>query len=431
MGMARRLLLAVIGVWFSLSAQNSAAASFSGQLKSSTDVYPHDYGPPTETVSPYLSLDLNGKHKLSKRLRWQARALILTNTLAKSAPEKLYGDLPEAFMEYKSSGIKLRGGMDTVNWGLVDISSPADTVNPTFMFHPLRTLRRGAPMLEALWDNDNISLHAIYIPRQQRPLLPSSDSRWLPRDLLLNLQYLGNRILLPQTIEYTLNSPKTLDHALDHNAGLKLMGHFGRLDLQATHFEGAAPSPRIAPTFKGTWGQTIQAESPVGLAPVAYRVRTSGIGAAWAAESFILRLETAYQHTISKSPLLSPWMWSNVLALETKFDIGSTSANWLLQFYYTKNPQAADNFVTSSYRLFDQTVVTGARWSISDNVNVMLSALYEAKSRGLFAMAGFEQKLNDALKWSLAWRDFSAAKDGLLKTFAGNDHACLELIYYF
>jgi hypothetical protein len=46
-------------------------------------------------------------------------------------------------------------------------------------------------------------------------------------------------------------------------------------------------------------------------------------------------------------------------------------------------------------------------------------------------MAGFENKLSDSLRWGLSWRDFSAPEEGLIKTFDRNDHATLELTYYF
>jgi len=46
-------------------------------------------------------------------------------------------------------------------------------------------------------------------------------------------------------------------------------------------------------------------------------------------------------------------------------------------------------------------------------------------------MAGFDQRLSDSLKWSVSWRDFSAGRDGLIKTYERNDHAGMDLIYYF
>ncbi len=124
-------------------------------------------------------------------------------------------------------------------------------------------------------------------------------------------------------------------------------------------------------------------------------------------------------------------MWSNVLAMETTLDLGTTSMIWLAQYYHTVNPREADNFISSSYRLFDRTAVVGARWAWSEKLTFTGSVLYETQSAGVFATLGFEQKLSDKLRWGLSWRDFSAREEGLIKTFDRNDHAALDLTYYF
>lgn len=408
-------------------------ASFSGNLKSSTDQYPYDLGEPTSVLIPYLSLELNGKHKLARKLRFEWKAIALSNLESEYSPEKLYGDLPEGYFEWRATGsTRVRLGMNTMNWGVVDISSPSDVVNTSAFFHPMRSLKRGAPMIELDWDKEVFGIQAIYIPRQQRPLLPSSDSRWLPREVLVNVDSQFGRILIPEFLEYEYLPAEELDHALDHNAGLRLSSHFGSLDMFAMHFEGAAPSPKVRPTINivGS-GNDWTAVSPFQLAPVSYRVRTSGFGFVWAGENWIYRAETAYQHTISNDPLVQPWSWASALAAETNMNIGSSTVTWLLQYYYTQNPQAPDNLISSSYRLFDKTTVLGMRWQASESVLILGSLLYEANGDGTFALLGFENKMSDALKWGLSWRDFRAPKEGLIKTFDKNDHATLDLIYYF
>lgn len=405
------------------------AAGVSGQLKSTTDYYQTRIGKPASDLTPYLNAEVGGKHRLQKSLRAQWKLSALANFTSKYPPENFYGDIPEAFVEYKGGDAKFRLGMNTVNWGVVDISSPSDVVNTVAMFHPLRTTRQGAPMVEAIVGGEELNVDLIYIPVQRPPTLPAKDSRWLPREFLLDLSTpeLG-AIQLPKVMEYEWDRPETFDRALNNNAGVKVSSHLGSLDLQVTHFEGAAPFPKIRPHPVLNFNV---AESPMLLTPVYYRVRTSGFGFAYAAEKWIVRGESAYQHTISSDPLLQPWSWSNVLALETNVDVGSTTVTLLAQIYYTLNPQDADNMISSSYRVFDRTGVLGARWAYSEKMTITASALYETVAKGLFWMVGFEDKLNDHLRWGLSWRDFSAQKDGLLKTFDKNDHASMDLVYYF
>jgi hypothetical protein len=126
-----------------------------------------------------------------------------------------------------------------------------------------------------------------------------------------------------------------------------------------------------------------------------------------------------------------PWSWSNVVAAESNIKIGTKTVTALAQFYYTQNPTAADNFVSSSFRLFDRTYLLGLRFPYSDALLISASALYETHTQGWFWSAGFESSLTDTLKWALTWRDFSAERQGLLKTFDRNDHVTLDLNYYF
>ena len=412
----------------------SQASELSGQLKTTVDSYPYHLGKVTEDLTPYLSFDLGQKHRLSRTWRTQWRVLALGNLAADGPPENLYADLPEAFVEWKQPDVRVRLGLNTLNWGVVDIMSPSDTVNTSAMFHPLRSFKQGAPMLETVLGPEAFNLDLIYIPVQRRPLLPSKNSRWLPRKFLLNVDPAILRVALPKTIEYGYSRPETLDHALNHNYGGKLAAHFGSLDLQLTHFEGASTMAKIRPTIdlvfdtvNGEW----LAQTPISLAPVTYRVRTTGFGFVKAQERWILRGESAYAHTLSKDALLQPWSWASVLAVETNVEVGARTLTLLAQYFYTRNPQAADNLPSSSYRLFDQTGMLGGRLAYAESLTLIGSVLYESITHGTFWMVGMEQKLNDHLRFALSWRDFSAERDGLLKTFERNDHGTLELTYFF
>ncbi len=408
-----------------------AWASISGQLKSTTDVYPHNFGPPTQTVVPYVSLELNDKYKISRNTRAQWKLYALTNTVSKYSPEKFYGDIPEALVEMRRGTGKLKLGINTLNWGVVDVSSPSDVVNTQAIFHPLRTSKQGAPMVDVSFGPETFNLNLVYIPVQRAPVLPSKDSRWLPRELLIDekvAELNNNSIIFPKTIEYEYTKMDTQSHALNHNAGAKLSSHIGSWDLQVVHFQGAAPSPKIKPLIRTFFNDLI---SPVPLTQVNYRIRTTGFGFVWAREKWIWRGESAYSHTISEDPYLPPWSWQSVLEAETNIDLGSSTLTVVMLGYYTQNPKEADNNIGSAYRIFDRTAVLAGRWAYSENLTIMLSGLWETQTNGLFAMGSFDYKLSDHLKWGLTWRNFSAQKPGLLKTYAKDSHGSMELTYFF
>src|SRR5690606_1284876 len=106
-----------------------------------------------------------------------------------------------------------------------DVSSPSNVVNTSAFFHPLRMPTKGAPMVELQWKGESLGIHALYIPRQPLATLPSPDSRWLPRNMLTNYTSSIGEVYLPEVLEYNYLSELELNHARDHNYGLRLTSH--------------------------------------------------------------------------------------------------------------------------------------------------------------------------------------------------------------
>lgn len=436
----------MIGFWLALVAGSHVwAAAVSGSLKSSTDQYAQSLGAPTETLIPYGVLDLNSKYKFTKKTRLQWKLVAIGNFTAKSEGateempfnEQAFVDLPEGYLETKIGQTKLRAGMNTVNWGVVDGYSPSNVVNTSAYFHPLRTPKRGSPMVEAQLGGEDLALHALYIPYQPRAILPATNSRWLPRDVLANIGGTSSTIYLPNPIEYAYDSEVQLDRARRDNYGAKLSSHMGSFDFQVTHFDGASPFPKIKIIASAhNVGSDIYADSPVHLEPVSYRQRTTGAGATYAGEEWIFRFESAYTHVLADKNErsgygLHRYSWTSVAGAETNFNFGRSTLTVLGQYYHSEIPGKADNQLASSFRLFDRTAVLGVRWPFRENWTLNATSLFETQTDGLFWTAGIENKIKDVFKWGLGWRDFSAQDNGLLKTFDKNDHACLDVTYFF
>lgn len=427
-----RFLKLTLGL--ALHAASALAWVSSGQLQSTTDIYAQRTRKSTGDLAPFVNVELRAEACPRADLRWRFRGTLLSNPDAARAPDRLHGDVREGFVEYARAASTFRVGMDTVDWSLVSVASPSDMVNTEVLFHPLRPLKRGAPMLSWTWAQPGFELQALYIPRQARPLLPSPDSRWWPRSSLNNVNGSRDHTDLPEALSYDINGPETLNQALAHNVGARARVHAGALDLQLTYFEGAAPRPKtlaiVAMETDPFTGER-RATSPVLITPLTYRVRTTGAGLTWTGAHWTYRVESAYQHTVSRHPVLAPSSWTSAAGVETTFDVDHTPTTWFAQYSYTRTPQAPDNFLSSLARLYDNTLVIGARWPTQDDVTVVLSALYAFDQSGLLWTAGFEQKLSEALRWSLTWRDLSGTREGFLKTFDSNDHATLELTYIF
>jgi hypothetical protein len=429
-------LIFILNLWIGAA---NASAGVSGQLKSITDYYPQTLYEPVDDLIPTLHGQLSGKAKWSKSLRVQWKLLASSNLVAegdaKTYPartESFYGDIQEAYIEKKFGQQKISLGYNTVNWGVMDLYSPMDAVNTSVLFHPVRSQRQGAGMLQWGFSGDWLEADALYIPWQTPPLLPDMDSRWLPRKFLVNVSSANGKIYLPDQLEYQQLRPEALRQALQHNGGLRLAAHIGRVDISAMHYEGAATTAKVRPTISVTTvGGAYTARSPIQIAPLYARMRTSGLGLVWATDQWIFKNENVYQAAVTKDPLVQNWSIQNVIGAETNWNIFDGTLTTIFQFYYAHNPESSDNTMGNYFRLFDRTPVTAFRYAVSDDLTILSSVLYESKAQGFFFIAGFEQKLKDALSWGLSWRDFSARNDGILKTYDRNDHGSMELTYFF
>jgi hypothetical protein len=422
-----------------------------GEIKTVADSFTSHIRGPTEDLVPYLGAELGDRYRLTPQWRLEWRVLGVSSFSADGPPENFYADVPMGFLEFQArADLKFRVGMNTTNWAVVNLHSPSDVVNNISLFHPLRAHKQAAPMAEVEWGSETLNLDLIYIPLYRDPELPSRNSRWLPRSFLMNMQQDGRRIVIPDKLEYRWDNPQTLGQA-NQNFGGKLATHLGSWDLQATYFRGLAPSPKVIPTtldvesVAGSGEET--AHSPIHLTSYSYITETTGGGFHWSGEVITVRGESAYQHTVSRSPLLQAWSWSNALTVETEITIYQRPLTMQMGGFYASNPQAADNLISSAYRMFDRSAVLGGRLRCADDLTLLASVLYETKTRGVFWMAGFERKLkgyffepsydrssgrlSGPLSWGVSWRDFSAQRDGLLRTYDRNDHFTLEMSYLF
>lgn len=417
--------------------------ALSGKLESLTEYFPTQIGGPTNNAVPRLGLELDQDQKINKRFRYSFKGTFQSNLVSKYQPENYFADLYEAYVEYKPNRtFKTLIGWNTVNWGVLDLYSPMDVVNQHTYFDPLNAQKRGAPMVNFQWNPRGWEMSAIYIPFQAKAIFPSNDSRWLPRNSISNvaLNYQGQQGTANLTTPalYDIQSPVTVDSALNHNFGLNIVKHWDWLDLHAMYFNGAASTPSFLLDVNGQTPTSLtplvfQLNNPIILHPMFYRTQSTGFGFSATDGDIIYRGEAVYQATVPPPDAynVSPWMWQSGLGLEKNWDISGMTLTQIVHYYYAKYPNEAGNLPDSGYRIFDNAAMIGGRLAVSDEKYFYASVLYNFSQQGIFWTVGYSEKLTDALRWDVSWRDISASKAGLLKTYDQNDHAVLDLTYFF
>lgn len=427
-----RILLALIGLHSTLT------FALQGQLRSQTEYFPDNLGPPTEMLVPRLGIELQEEKKLTKTFRYSFKGTFDTNLASKQQPEEYFGDLQEAYVELRASAFKFRTGWNTVNWGVLDGFSPMDVVNQRIFFDPLNPTKRGAPMVEMQWNPAGWSFSALYIPWQARAMLPSGDSRWYPRDQLRNISSSSGTLNLPPQPLYDVAEPIQVNKALENNFGFNLEKQWDWLDLHAMYFNGSATMPGV--TFDGTLlisqdlnNNIALAANPIYVHPLYYRTQTSGLGFSATTGEVIVRGEAAYTDTVSDARLygFSAWSWQYGIGLEKNWEILSHTVTQILHYYRGVFPADGSNLPSSGFRMFDDTLLTGFRFALADDRYFYGSILYDIPLEGLVWMIGYQMKLTDSIRWDISWRNISSSQPGLLQSYNKNDHAAMELVYFF
>lgn len=407
---------------------------FSGQFSVETQYSWAELSEPTRTLDTILHFQPELDLKFNRRSRMHFKPLLRSNISTEEKPEQLFLNAQEAYWEIKTHPLRVRLGQNIYNWGVLDGYSPVDVVNGRVMYNPLMTDKRGAPTVDLNYEGDGFQLQLLYVPLQARTILPSTDSRWLPREVIIaNTKTDEGTLVLPNIFKYYYPGYDELDDALANNFGARLSRRWNDFDLALTYFEGSNIVPQVRLQVQADLIPVnppfLQARSDIGLMPIYYRQRTVGGTLVWAPSDIIIKAESAYSHSISENTLIPAWSWQNGLGLELPWHAGSSSFTSVFQVYYGENRDPIDNLISSSGRLFDRSLIVGTRWSASTETNLLVSFLYDYQLQSYFFHGVFDHKFSEKFKGEISLDVIEGDANTLLGTYDKNDRVCLKLSY--
>lgn len=419
-------------VFFSF-VSTAAEITWSGEIRSEGHFYIEELPAPTRTTDGILQGTFELDVKFNNRSRMHFKPVVRSNLSTSEKPEQLFLNAQEAYWEIKTEPVKIRLGSNTYHWGVLDGYSTMDVTNGRVLYNPLSSDKRGAPSIHLSSDWDWVQAQALYIPRQARTLFPSADSRWLPREVLINASTAEQTILLPSTFNYFSPGYQELDQALQNNFGVKLDSRWNDFDFSVMYFEGASITPQTRILFSADVvsidPDILQARTDIGLIPVYFKQQTSALSTTWTQSAFVLKLESTYSKSSSKDSILPPWSWQNGLGVEIPWNFGEVGTTFLIQTYYGENEDALDNLISSSSRLFDRSVLLGIRCSFSTETTLTSSFLYNYRDESSYGRLQFDHKWSTHWKSSLTLDALQGTANTLLGTYDKNDRAILTLSY--
>jgi hypothetical protein len=417
---------------FILLAQG-AEIRWNGTFSSETFASFEELPEPTRAVDTLLWIKPELDIKINKSSRFFIKPIVRINPTTDESPESFFFNSSEMYWDIKLKNIRLNLGSNVHNWGNLDGYSPLDIVNGRTLFNPLASDRRGAGMIDISYSGDDLKAQVLFIPKQTRTLLPSTDSRWLPREFIINTSSANETVLLPNTFQYYYPGYVEFDNALDSNFGARLSQTWGSLDAHLIYFNGMSNNTQISPTFQADVVAIdpliLQARSDIGIFPVYYRTETTGLSLVWAPSDLIIKLESAYARTTEKQPTLPEWSWQSGLALEIPTTVYSFSVTTVLQYYHGENKDPAENLVSSSSRIFDSAALIGQRIEWMDGMDSFMSVLIDYENQGHLFSAKINYSITDNWKTSGQVDVMGGDDTSILGTYKNNDRFIFVLSY--
>jgi len=407
--------------------------SFTTDIKAESVHWPKPYGENTNNSLNRIELIPNLTAKFSEATRFYFKPYFLWDPDNRSAEERNFTDIGEAYFRIRGESYSLQAGANTVNWGVTDGYNPLDVVN-THQYHdPLHSIKLGATSLMLSHSSESAEQELIYIPQQRASILPGTQSRWLPRKIYVPRTIDNDVILLlPENLNFHYQERQTLNNALDNNFGIRLQWHFGSIDLAMSGFEGVASFPLIQATVTGTVVQIspkviLQTDSDVYLRPKDYRHRVGGISWVSSQAGFLLKYASAYTQSIGDDPLLPGWSHESILGLEKNFNIGSEGLLVaILQHSFIRNQKDSDSNLSVS-EIFRRAYMLGGRFSWGDTWTVTALGLYDSIRYSHFQQYSVARRFFDVWTLQVSAELIAGEADTPLGVYSDNDNYRLSL----
>jgi len=407
--------------------------SFGADLKLEEVWWPKRYGESTDQDLLRLELLPNASAKFSDASRLTIKPELFLDPLNNSPEERVFFDPGDSFFRYRKGAFSLQAGSHLVHWGVTDGYNPLDVVNARQYFDPLHSIKLGAPSLLLTHGTESTELELIYIPQNRRSELPGTQSRWLPRKIFIPRSVDNDTVLLlPEELRYSYEKRQTLNSAQDHNLGVRLLWHWGSIDLGFTAFEGASTFPLIQPIVTGTVLQIspkviIQTDPDVVLRSKDYRQRVAGFSWVSSQWNFLLKYATNYSQSLGTDPLLPGWTHENIVGLERNFNIGSEGLLvGILQYSFINNEKTNDSNLSVT-EIFRRAWMLGGRFSWGDRWTLTALGLYDSQHESHFQQYSLSRRLGDIWTLQASAELFAGRDDTPLGVYTDNDNYRLSL----
>lgn len=347
----------------------------------------------------------------------------------------------ELFVETRSKNLNLSLGVNTFNWGVTDAINPLDVINPRSYRNPLSPVKIGSLSCAITWTGDQQSFDAVYIPKQLPHTLPTTSSRYLPRDSSFanfSGEFQGRSATIQQSTEplrFHYKDTSDPSHAMDHNWALRYQNTSSLGDLHLIAFQGLPSfpdfsNPEVRLTQTGWSPITYRLEPDVDLTPKYQRVNVLGVGFVTSIAGTVFKLAHASTSRTSSDYEIS-LPQTTVLGLERAFSAMGLDHIFILQYSQVRDLSTLTDSIYSTREFLDGAVLAALRTSSSIHWNLTLGLLSNPQTQARITQGEFQYRLNDIYQLHASLQQFSGKDGGLAHALETASNVDLGLSVYW
>lgn len=386
-------------------------------------------------------------------------------------------EVGEAYLDFYSSLLDLRVGLQKFAWGKLDRAQPNDLLNPQKYYEPLleeeNDRKIGVPAVAPTFylpsggsggPLTNLGLTFVWAPIYVPYFFPDLEERWYPPIWRLPSESSVQGFTVQNQEEFR-NAPLPSRNLKNSTYGVRLSGLLAGADFAAYYFEGFDPAPALDVAAVGFASldpltpQEVDLRSELDVFPEFNRIRAAGADVAYRILDATLRVEGAYVFD-----RLYPRNPNDVLA---SAQVGAIDAVGLLSGGEVQVPvvleptnvrrdgvewgAGGDTFVGDTFVLLqvNQTAlpsnhvdllisdfetrfsITLRRSFLADRLKAELVGLYAMQSVAGLAHPHLTYTVNDHFDVRIGYLAIEGHEDSLVGEYKHNDEAYLRARFLF
>jgi hypothetical protein len=324
------------------------------------------------------------------------------------------------------------GGFTLAGEG-ADVNNIFNVVNAQDFRQPFNSKSIGSYGVLLTIPLDSFTAKAFYIPKNQKSILPDTQSAWWPRTEALPISNASGTFLSPDNMSYKLTSQSEEKNPFENNYDATAKYSFSNVDLSLFYFSGVNQIPKISPHINLDIISGVPLvgiiKPPVELNLTWFRSEHVGGGATVVLGDWIAKIFLKSQKDILPQDEQST---SGTASIESSFALSRFSLRYFLQANRIWKQTSTVQELETLLGFFERSTALGIYLDMNSGGTVSGAAIYNEKDPSVLVSLGYEYRFTDQFKTKLSANVLtSSGSNPLAKAYDRTDNLSLTLNYDF